>query len=112
MQALLDGHCFISFDVFGDATGFRFEAVADNDRKIQGDEAVLFPNTKLLVSLPISSRILLLRNGNVVQEQSGITNAEFKISEAGIYRVEVYPAQLPKPVSEQPWIISNPIYVR
>ena len=112
VQALLDGHCFISFDVFGDATGFRFEAVADNDRKIQGDGAVLFPNTKLLVSLPISSRILLLRNGNVVQEQSGMTNAEFKISEAGIYRVEVYPAQLPKPVSEQPWIISNPIYVR
>jgi hypothetical protein len=112
VQALLDGHCFISFDVFGDATGFRFEAVTNGDRKIQGDELPLSANTRLLVSLPVSARILLFRNGNVVQEQTGLTDVEFKISEAGVYRLEVYPSQLPKPVSDQPWIISNPIYVR
>jgi hypothetical protein len=37
---------------------------------------------------------------------------EFQVSEKGIYRVEVYLPQLPLPAGAQPWIISNPIYVR
>ena len=45
-------------------------------------------------------------------EKSGVSVKEFAVSEKGVYRVEVYPSQLPKPISEQPWIISNPIYVR
>ena len=68
--------------------------------------------TRLIVNTPLSSRIVLFKNGNAVQERSGAATTEFEVTEKGIYRVEVYLPQLPKPVSEQPWIISNPIYVR
>ncbi|MDQ2856267.1 MAG: hypothetical protein M3R68_08060, partial [Acidobacteriota bacterium] len=60
---------------------------------------------------PLSSRIVLYKNGEAVQERIAAAT-EFEVKEKGIYRVEVYLPQLPKPASEQPWIISNPIYVR
>jgi hypothetical protein len=37
---------------------------------------------------------------------------EYVAKERGSYRVEAYLPQLGKPVGDQPWIISNPIYVR
>jgi hypothetical protein len=37
---------------------------------------------------------------------------DFVAREKGSYRVEVYLPNLPKPAGDQPWIISNPIYVR
>ena len=59
-----------------------------------------------------SCRIVLLKNGSAFGEQSGVSSKEFLVSEKGIYRIEVYLPQLPQPLSRQPWIISNPIYVR
>jgi hypothetical protein len=112
LAALGEGHCFIAFDLFGDSTGFSFSATNGSDRKIAGDEITLSGATRLIVNTPLSSRILLFRNGSVVQERTGEFTNEFEVSEKGIYRVEVYLAALPKPVSDQPWIISNPIYVR
>ena len=112
LSALRDGHCFIAFDLFGDATGFSFGATSGSERKIQGDEISLGSGVRLTVSTPVNSRIVLIKNGNAVQEQTGVSVKEFAVSEKGVYRVEVYPSQLPKPISEQPWIISNPIYVR
>ena len=64
------------------------------------------------MSTPISSRIVLLENGRVVGEQSGVSNREFSITEKGVLSRRVYLPQLPGSVSAQPWIISNPIYVR
>jgi hypothetical protein len=112
LAALRDGHCFIAFDLFTDATGFNFSAASGDDRRIAGDEIGLSSVTRLIVSTPVSSRVLLFRNGSVVEERSGVSKTEFQIVEKGIYRVEVYLPQLPQPVNAQPWIISNPIYVR
>jgi hypothetical protein len=112
LAALREGHCFIAFDLFADATGFSFSAVSGSDRKIQGDEINLSGGTRLLASTPVTSRIVLFKNGNVFQERNGVSSTEFEIAEKGIYRVEVYLPQLPQPAGAQPWIISNPIYVR
>jgi hypothetical protein len=112
LAALGAGHCFIAFDLFGDTSGFRFSAASDTEKKIEGDELTLSGNTRLAVSSPLSCRIVLYKNGEAVQERTGVANAEFEVKEKGIYRVEVYLPQLPKPASEQPWIISNAIYVR
>jgi len=112
LAALAEGHCFIAFDLFGDSTGFSFSATNGGDRKIAGDEITLSGATRLIVNTPLSSRVVLFKNGSAVQERKGATANEFEVGEKGIYRVEVYLPQLPKPVSEQPWIISNPIYVR
>ncbi|HKO99403.1 MAG TPA: hypothetical protein VJU86_20555 [Pyrinomonadaceae bacterium] len=112
LKALLAGHCFIGFDLFGDTSGFRYTASTATENRIQGDEIGLTGQVRLEVRTPIASRIVLLKDGNRVDERTGLKMQEFLVNEKGSYRVEVYLPRLPKPVSEQPWIISNPIYVR
>jgi hypothetical protein len=47
----------------------------------------------------------------VIEQKSG-TAAEFSPEGPGAYHVELYLDALPAPVTGQPWVISNPIYVR
>ena len=110
--AIKAGHCFIGFDLFGDTTGFRFEAQSSTESKIQGDEIRLQPDTRLRVHTPVASRILLFKDGSVILNESGVTTKEIAVTERGVYRVEVYLPQIEKIIGEKPWIISNPIYVR
>jgi hypothetical protein len=111
-SALAGGHCFIGFDLFSDSSGFRLTGSNANVTRIQGDEITLETEIRINVTAPISSRIVLLRDGNAIQSESGLTRKEFIITERGSYRVELYLPQLPGSVSEQPWILSNPIYVK
>jgi hypothetical protein len=112
LAALHEGHCFIGFDLFADSTGFRLSATNGSEQKIQGDEINLGKGVRLMVSTPVRSRIVLLQNGNQIADDPSAANKEFSISEKGTYRIEAYLPQLPHRVSGQPWIISNPIYVR
>lgn len=112
LAALGDGHCFIGFDIFSDTTGFRFTGASGTESKTQGDELRLEGEARLSVTVPLASRIVLLRDGKVIREQYGVTKQEFLVEERGAYRVEAYLPQLPHAVRDQPWIISNPIYVR
>jgi hypothetical protein len=63
-RALAAGHCFIGFDLFSDSSGFRFTGSNANETRIQGDEINLESEIRLHVTAPISSRIVLLRDGN------------------------------------------------
>lgn len=112
LSALRDGHCFIGFDLFGDTTGFRFSATSGTEQRIQGDEIALGNGVRLTVNTPVSSRIVLLKNGTAIAEENGVASKEFAVTASGVYRIEVFLPQLPKPFGEAPWIISNPIYVR
>jgi hypothetical protein len=112
LEAITAGHCFIGFDVFGDTSGFTFEADNSLERKSQGDEINLQKETRLKVRTPVSSRILLIKDGNPLLDESGLSSKDFTVTERGVYRVEIYLPQLGQPVAEQPWIVSNPIYVR
>jgi len=109
LEALSLGHCYISFDLFSDASGFRFSVI--NSDGIMGDEIALSSQPRLIVRAPLPSRIVLVKNGNVVTQQYG-TTTEFPLDGPGTYRVEAYLDALPAPVKGQPWIISNPIYVK
>jgi hypothetical protein len=111
-DALKAGHCFIGFDLFGDTSGFRFEAQTPAENKIQGDEITLQPDTRLRVHTPVASRILLFKDGSVILNESGVTTKEIAVTERGVYRVEVYLPEVEKLIGEKPWIISNPIYIR
>jgi hypothetical protein len=112
LSAISAGHCFIGFDLFGDTTGFRYAAHDQNEERIMGDEIKLENEVRLTASLPVSGRIVLLKDGVVVQDGSAVSKMEFVAREKGSYRIEAYLPQLPKPAGDQPWIISNPIYVR
>lgn len=109
LEALASGHCYISFDLFGDAEGFDFRV--SNSGTIMGDEIALTDRPKFVIRAPLNSRIVLFRNGEQIAEAAG-TTAEFEANSAGAYRVEIYLDALPAPVTGQPWIISNQIYVR
>jgi hypothetical protein len=112
LEALKAGHCFIGFDFLGDSSGFSFTAESQGEQKIQGDEIALGGDTRLKVRTPVSSRISLFKDGNVLADESGLTSKDFPVTERGVYRVEVYLPQLGKLVADKPWIISNPVYVR
>jgi hypothetical protein len=104
MEAIRAGHCFIGFDFLGDTSGFAFEA----DGKAQGDEISLQSETRLRVHSPVPGRIVILKDGAIWIDESGITDKDVAITEQGVYRAEVSLPQLGNLL----WIISNPIYVR
>jgi hypothetical protein len=112
LDAIKAGHCFIGFDIFGDSSGFRFEAKTSNQTVIQGDEIPLQSDTHLVVQTPVASRIVLYKDGTVILNVGDVTTREIPVTERGVYRVEVYLPQVEQIVGEKPWIISNPIYVR
>ena len=112
LRALAAGHCFIGFDLFGDTSGFRFAATNGSDRKIQGDEIAFGNGVTVSVALPNPARVVLFKDGKILRDETGIKEKDYAVTEKGSYRVEVYLPQLPRPVSDQPWIISNPIYVK
>jgi hypothetical protein len=111
LEAIALGHCYLSFDIFGDPKGFSFTATGVTPGKIMGDEIDLADGLSLKASAPLTSRFLLFRDGSVSDQKSG-TTADFPITVTGVYRLEAYLNSLPAPVKGQPWIISNPIYVR
>jgi len=112
LAAIGQGHCFVAFDLFGDSGGFSFTASTGTETKIQGDEVTLAGGLKLTVNTPVASRIVLLKDGTAIQDESGLHKKEYPVTDPGSYRVEVYLPQLPRPGGTEPWVISNPIYVR
>jgi hypothetical protein len=110
VAAIALGHCYLSFDILGDAKGFSFSATGAQ-QKILGDEIDFANGLTLKARAPLDSRFLLLKDSSVSDQKTG-TSADFPISAPGVYRVEVYLDSLPAPAKGQPWIISNPIYVR
>jgi hypothetical protein len=112
LVALAQGHSYIAFDLLCDATGFGFVAENGIEKKMLGDEIELKGGVRLTVATPVKSRVLLIKDGQVIREEAETTRKAFPINEKGVYRVEAYLDQLPQPLNRQPWIISNPIYVR
>jgi hypothetical protein len=110
IQAIAQGHCYVSFDLFADPKGFIF-SLAGSSQKTMGDETVFSDGMNVIAGAPLSSRFVLFRNGMVVAEKSG-SNVNFPVASPGNYRLEVYLDSLPAPAKGQPWILSNPIYLR
>ena len=109
LEAISLGHCYVSFDIFGDATGFDFRVLQSNG--VMGDETAYAQSLELVAKAPLAGRFVLLRNGAPVDQSSGST-VRFPVTAPGVYRIEVYLDSLPPPATGKPWIISNPIYVR
>lgn len=112
LDAIANGHCFISFDLLCDAAGFSFVAQNETEKKIMGDEIGLGDGVRLIVATPVKSRLALIRDGEVIQQENATTRKEFLVRQKGVYRIEAYLDQLPNSLQGKPWIISNPIYVR
>ncbi|RJQ61807.1 MAG: PHP domain-containing protein [Stygiobacter sp.] len=103
-KALRNGSCFISNYYYGDAKGFRFFAEDGEHIHQMGESLPFIEKIKLRVILPnISATIKLVRNGELVDAIDGF-DAEFKVKEPGVYRVEVF-------LNQNAWIFSNHIRI-
>jgi hypothetical protein len=107
LAAIHKGHCYFSFDIFGDAKRFSF---VSSRGVIMGGREGLVDGLQLRASAPLPSRFVLYQDGVVAGEKVG-TSVDFPISAIGNYRVEVYLDSLPKPFRPALWIVSNPIRV-
>ncbi|HEY3104800.1 MAG TPA: hypothetical protein VGJ69_14515 [Pyrinomonadaceae bacterium] len=109
LEAISLGHCYVSFDLFSDPTGFDFHVLQSD--KMMGDEISFAKPTELVAKSPLPSRFVLLKDGNEISQTSAAT-ARFPVTSPGVYRIEAYLDSLPAPATGKPWIISNPIYIR
>ncbi len=110
LEAISHGHCYVSFDLFSNGKEFSF-AASGAEQKIMGDEIAFADRLRLTASAPLAARFVLFKDGSVIGQKSG-SKAEFSIDSRGVYRVEVYLDSLPAPAKGEPWILSNPIYIK
>jgi len=119
--ALAQGHCFMAYDNYADARGFRFEAfpAADAPRAQMGDAlmhaGVGEESVRLEVHAPSANALVrLFHNGVVVAAARG-GQLSFQARAVGAYRVEVYLYRFHFGnlcFGAKPWIFSNPIYLQ
>jgi hypothetical protein len=106
IEAVRNGHCYISFDWLCNPAGFLFST---HDRKaIMGDVRKFRWGTKLVCEVPVLSKIYLICDGRVIFQKRGY-KLEYEVKKKGVYRVEVYLDIIGK---ERLWIYSNPIFIR
>ena len=107
ISALKKGNSFIVNHYYGNGSGFRFYAEYNDRVYNMGDDFVFDKEKtkviKLKAFLPKESKIKLIRNGNCVDEYTGM-NRTWDIEEKGNYRVESW-------VEDRAWIFSNNIRI-
>ena len=110
IDALRDGHCYVSFDSLSPGEGFHFYATAGEETVPMGAETVYSKGIKLHVKTPSErSLIRLIHDGSLDRQEIG---QELIINPPGpgLYRIEVY--YRPRLARPRPWIYSNPIFIR
>jgi len=107
-QALGAGRAYVAFDWIADPTGFVYQADRDADNWPVGSEVSFTGDLHLRAEAPLEGRFKLVRDGEVVLDQSG-PSLDYLVDRPGVYRVEVW---LSVADEDRPWILTNPIYVR
>jgi len=103
LLALKAGHAYVAFDLFGYVPFFLFSAGDDRQQAMMGETISFSPSLRGEVRLPERAEVHVLKDGAVWRREEALF-FRFPITEAGVYRVEVYKGG-------KPWIFSNPIYV-
>jgi hypothetical protein len=106
------GHLYTAFKTLGDAKGFNFFTVGDNEKMngIMGDSVQVGGIKSIQAVTPLPGRYLLFYNGKIIKTTS-VDGYEFTYTEPlekGAYRIEVHVNIGGKYL---PWIYSNPVYV-
>jgi len=103
-SALKNGNCFVANDYHSDSRGFRFFADCGHKIYQMGDSVPIGDKIKLIAMVPVlNAEIRLLRNGKQLETVNN-NEAEFIVTEHGVYRVEVY-------LNGKAWIFSNHIRI-
>lgn len=108
LEAIEEGHCYVSHDWLADPTGFAFGAMNNLGVFPMGDRAPMQGTTTIIGLTPVPSHQKLVYQGRVIAETNG-TNLTFKAKDPGAYRLEAW---LAVGGEERPWIYSNPVYLQ
>ncbi len=112
IDALRARHYFASVEAFGNAAGFRFDAVGPAGTRGMGDEVKFVDGITLRTVAPVPVRFVVYKDGAKFAEQAAATEFTVKPDGPGEYRVEAYLDQLGLEADRMPWIMSSPIYLR
>ncbi len=110
VDALINGHCYLSFDSLAPGGGFSFYAEDSRDVYFMGSALQYRQGITLHLNAPRknNSILRLLKHGRVIRTAEE-TSLAFSPGGPGVYRVEVYyKTRFGRP---RPWIYSNPIYI-
>lgn len=108
LQALRDGRAFVGYDLPSPTRGFRFTAQGHNFNTVMGGRIRLGHGVTLQMVSPRVADMRLIKDGNVLLQETDGTHRTFIASERGSYRVEVHIEYRGK---SRGWIYSNPIFV-
>jgi len=107
--ALKEGRLFIANERLCPARGFKYFFIGDDGSDLfMGEESKFHPG-KIVIELPAKGEIRLFRDG-ILEKKWRSSEAIYRVPYKGVYRVEVYRRRLH--FRWQPWIFSNPIYLR
>lgn len=108
-MGLAQGHAFVSYQIVGNAKGFRFTAQDGRGGVAQMGESIrVGRGVTLQIIASQRAHIKLIRHGLVVASEQNVENLTKVVLEPGAYRVEVWCQYRGQ---ERCWILSNPIYV-
>jgi hypothetical protein len=109
LKALRAGQSYVSLDLWNDPKGFSFTVFDGSRRALMGDAFERSGAALVEAKLPGDGRMRLLRNGQVIHEESRRPYFERDVDRPGVYRLE---ADQHAGGAWRPWIYSNPIWVR
>lgn len=109
IDALRQGHAFVSNDLPCHTRGFRFIAMINDIIFIMGDEIITDEQVTFHIQLPRKCRCHLLKDGIVFQTWKNTLYCTIATNQPGVYRIECY---LFYRGCWRGWIYSNPIYLR
>lgn len=104
VDAFASGRTYVSFDIFGDGTGFDFRATDGNGVHVVGSTVTASADLELEVAVPAHGMIRLIHDGVAIRTEYANTLRE-PAPRPGIYRVEV------KTSAGHPWLFSSSIRV-
>jgi hypothetical protein len=106
IQALQKGRCFVGYNFFRSAKGFRFVAESGG-RLVNMGERATARGTVLMVDTPSKAKVVLVKDGRPYLQNKGKKH-RFRQLRPGIYRVEAHHWH---GLGYRAWIYSNPIYL-
>ena len=109
LAALVRGSAYIAFEKVADPTGFSFHAIESGRAKPMG--STVKQGATLVAQSPRQAVFRLFQNGKPWKTISG-SQCQLAAERPGFYRLEVYLPDPPPELEHNPWIISNPIYVK
>jgi hypothetical protein len=108
LAALREGRCYLARVDLGDPRGFSFRAEVDGGTPVSMGTERRAQRGRLTVQVPASAELRLLRDGALVEQHEG-ARLDHDFQGPGVFRVEAWRSGNGR---HQPWLISNPIYLR